>query len=331
MHNHLPYNRLDHGDFMENWQPHQGASDIWKIQGIIRESLIPDAVYSYRLSVYKIAYPMESFYAIQYTLGDILRASGYSERIIVPQVIKKNKFVDFDSESLFCGDSVQILDTEKALVVRLRGNEFGMDLRLDKDLDPVWFGEGGKLQLSGGKHSPFSMFVGVMPRMDTFGRLLLQGQDMRVEGVSSIEHSWGSIPVKRAKLHWEKFYLFFDDGDEVSIVDMPLISKKEGTYVDPAGTAVELNDFVFEPIEFMEIDEWRFSSKWQLDIPQLDKGPFYLMPLIPNQFSLPICRPLVGIYDKEGKCYGYGHGELMPGARNELSRIGLRHYKHTYK
>ncbi|MBQ1502227.1 MAG: hypothetical protein IIZ45_06415 [Firmicutes bacterium] len=328
MHNNLPYNRSDHGDFMENWLPHRDASDIWKIQGIFHESLVPEAVYSYRLSIYKVDYPLDSFYAVQYSLGDALKARSYSERIIVPRRPGKKAHIDFDFESMFCGDHAQILDTEKALVLRLRGNEFGIDLRIDKGSDSFWLGEGERVQMKvNQKLSRKGMFMGVMPQMHTFGRLMLEGMDMRVEGVSSIERTWGKMPLRSAKYHWENFYLFFDDGTEASLMTMPLISRKESLYIKEDGEPASVGDFVLEPVEFLEIDEWRFSSLWQLDMPSVGKGPFYLIPMIKNQFALPICRLLVGIYDKDGNRYGLGHAELMPGARNELDKIGLHMFK----
>ena len=330
MYSTLPYNKTEHGGFMENWLPHRDVLDIWKIQGIINESIISKATYSYSLTIYKVEYPLESFFAVQYSLGDILKATGFSERVIIPIIPGKKPQIDFDNESMFCGEHAQVLDTEKAIVLRLRGNGFGLDMRLDKFNDPIWLGEDGRFAVRDSKVASKSLYMGTMPAMRSFGRLYLDGQDLRVQGVSSIERCWGKVPVRDARIHWEKFYLFFNNNDEISLISMPLLQKQKGLYIPDQGETVAMDSFMIEPVEYLEIDEWRFSSLWRLRLPEIKQEPLYLIPMIKSQFVLPICRPVVGIFDRLGHNFGFGHVELMPGARNELDKIGLRLYKNNY-
>lgn len=330
MKNTVLYNKQEHGSFMENWLPHQDAADIWLVQGKLHEPTLPQAIYSFRLSIYKINYPFESFFTIQYSLGDALKDKDYNERVIIPILRGKKARLSFDADSIFLGENAQLLDTKYAYVLRLRGSDFGLDLRLDKDDPLVWYGDKGKVQLTKVKRESKSIFGCVRPNMDTFGRLFLEGKDFRVEGISSFERLWGKFPVKQAQLHWEKFYLFFNNRDEVMLMNFPLSGYIDGMFIPQKRKSIRLHNFFLEPVDYLELDEWRFSSLWRLDIPQIGKGPYYLISIIKSQFSLPICRPFIGIFDKTGKNYGYGHAELMPGARNELDRISLSVLKNAY-
>jgi hypothetical protein len=331
MHNTVPYNKEERGRFQENWRPHRDVADIWQIQGILHEPSLPQAVYSYNLSIFKISYPFESFYAIHYGLGDTLSAHDDNELAIIPIQKGDKAQLSFDEDSIFFDEHAQILDTEHAFALRLRGTDFGLDLRLDKKRPPVWYGENGKVYLSKIRREAKSLFGGVRTNMKTFGRLFLDGRDVRVEGVSALERCWGRVPYKIAQIHWEKFYLFLEDVGEVMLMNFPLGGFSEGIYIPKKGAPLRLSNYRLKTLDYLEIDDWRFSSLWQLDIPRVNLGPYYLIPVIKSQFALPVCRPLVGVFDKDGKNYGYGYAELMPGAQNKLDRISLDVFKNAPK
>jgi hypothetical protein len=241
--------------------------------------------------------------------------------------LHKKAHLSFDQDSLFFGEAVQVLNTQKAYVLRLRGKSFGLDLRLDKTIPVVWYGDDGKIVLTKARQENKTLTACSRSQLQTFGRLYIGGKDLHVEGVSSLERFWGNIPLKKANMQWERFYLFFNNHDELMLMNFPLGSHKEGTFIPKRGVTKHINDFDIESIDDLEIDDWRFTSLWQIDIPKINKGPFYLIPLIKSQYALPIARPFVGIYDKDGVNYGYGHAELLPGARNELTKIPLSLYK----
>ncbi len=330
MQNTVQYNKQKHGEsFMDEWLPHREASDIWQFQGIVHEIDAPQSIYSFRLVIYKINYLLEPFYAIHYNLSDILKTTDYTESIVIPIKPGKKIQLSFDEESLLFADMAQVLDTEHAVVLKLRGNEFAIELRLDKDYQPVWYGDDGKVFLARTPKESRAIFCCALPRMNTFGRITLAERDFRVQGISAIERSWGKMPLKSASTHWERFYLFFDDMDEMALINLPLAGHMDGIYLHHNLEPMRIREFSLEPVEYIEIDEWRFSSRWELNIPAINRGPYYLIPLIKSQFALPVCRPFVGIFDQEGKRYGYGYGELHPGARNELDTISLSFFKNA--
>ena len=99
--------------------------------------------------------------------------------------------LSFDDESFLFGDMAQVLDTEHAMVLRLRGNEFAIELRMDKDYPPIWYGDEGKVFLAPTEKETRAMFCCALPRMNTFGRITLGERDFRVQGIAAVERSWG--------------------------------------------------------------------------------------------------------------------------------------------
>ena len=126
-------------------------------------------------------------------------------------------------------------------------------------------------------------------------------------------------------------HVFLDNNTEFVVLDFPYGKQKYnvGFRMEPEKDISPLSSFELRAVDFLEIDEWRFGSGWRLEIS--DEEPLYLVPLIREQFVMAVPRPLLGIYDQEGKQLGYGFSELTPGARNELRRIPLRVYYKYWK
>ena len=326
----ISYNKNKHAEsLMDEWLPHREASDIWQFYGLIHEMDSPQSIYSFCLSIYRVHNLLEPFYSIYYSLTEVLKTTDYTERIVIPIKPGKRPQLSFDEESFLFGDVAQVLDTEHAVVLKSRGGEFSLELRMDKNCPPAWYGNNGQVALSSRKKDPRNIWGCAWPQMQTFGRINVGDRDFRVQGIAAIERLWGKLPLKAARSHWEKFYLFFDDGDEMSLINIPLADHNDGLYLHHNLPPMRISEFSIEPLEYIEIDEWRFSSRWELNAKSINRGPFYLIPLIKTQFALPVCRPLVGIFDQEGKKYGYGYAELQPGARNELDTISLSFFKNA--
>ena len=244
----IQYNKQKHGEtFMEEWLPHRDASDIWQFQGIVHEIDDPQSVYAFRLVIYRMNYLLESFYLIHYSLSEVLKTTDYTESIVIPIKPGKKMQLSFDDESFLFGDMAQVLDTKHAMVLRLRGNEFAIELRMDKDYPPIWYGDEGKVFLAPTEKETRAMFCCALPRMNTFGRITLGERDFRVQGIAAVERSWGKVPLKHASVHWERFYLFFDDMDEMALINLPLADHKEGMYLHHNLEPMRIQEFSLDP------------------------------------------------------------------------------------
>ena len=310
-----------HRSFQEDWLPHRGISDIWQLSGIFQESKIPQAVYSFRFSLYRVAAGVESFDRVRILLDDLLHNRSYGDRWNLRSSKGEREELHIDENSILFGEHAQILLEGNVMALRLRGESFGLDLRLDCPEHEFWFGTDGRMPIS--TEGRQKVHQCTLPGISAVGHLYLQNNSVRVEGKAVFERFFGKQPLRQAKYHWERFYLFMDNGDEIALTTFPYGGFHTGMWFPQAQEATLLSEYALDAIDYTEVDEWRFASSWKLQIPSISPTQVFLLPLYEKQFHLPISHPVLGIYDQEGRQLGLGLAELLPGARNQLSRIGL--------
>lgn len=327
MANTLAYDPRSHQSFEQEWRQHHNCTDIWAAQGIIHETLLPEASYSYRFSLQRTRAGMESYSSVHFSLSDITHNKCFEYRASFPHEKDERALLHIDGDSLLLGEAAQILVESDALALRLRSGEFGLDLRLDRAAPPFWYGADGLMNLSARPSSRRALWGCALPLMPAVGRLYFADYSMRVAGDSSFERMWGRFPARQAALHWERFYIFFNSGDQMMLMDFPFGKYGLAHCLPKEKDGFVMKDYQFTAVDFLELEEWRFANGWRLEAPEYRSHPFYLIPLINEQFRLPICRPLLGVFDRDGNRLGFALAELQPGARNELKRIPLSmHY-----
>jgi|GEM_PF-4841403 len=323
MENGLIYDAKAHQSFEQEWRPHHNCNDLWVSQGIFHEALLPESVYSYRASVQRSQAGGKGFCSVDFSLGDLLHAKSFEYHCLIREEKGGKELLYLDGDSLLFQDALQVLYERDALALRLRDAAFGLDLRLDRATEPYWYGGDGPLKLRSGSKALFGC---ALPFMKSVGRLYFSDYSMRVQGSSAFERLWGRFPWQQAAMHWERFYLFFNSGDQMMISEFPYGKLGMAWCLPENKQAFALKDYTMTAVDFLEIDEWRFASGWRLETPEYRSIPCYLIPLISEQFRLPVSRPTLGIFDKEGNRLGYALAELLPGARNELKRVPLGIY-----
>lgn len=313
--------------FDEDWLPHIGCSDTWRIFGMFAEPQIPEATYSFSVSVNRVQAGVGSFTAVKITIKDLLHSKLYSRRwkFLTSQENKDNLHID--ENSILFEEFFQLLMDPGAFAFRTINSEFRFDLRVERSGAEVWFGDDGRLPITASKNR--FMYQCILPQMPASGKFYLGDSMVNLVGNVTFLRHWGKMPIRRAQVHWEQFYLFLENGDEMLLYNFPYGKYRTGLWMPKDDSAVVCNDFSLESIEYTEVGDWRFSTSWKLTIPQFPMQSLYLVPMIDYQFHLPVCRPVLGIYDEHSKLYGYAFAELMPGARNEISRIGLKLYRKT--
>ena len=334
MQNLLVYTTKEHKGFMDEWQPHRNCSDFWSIYSILKDETPGGSVYAFCITIRQIRIALDSFCEVFCSLTDVTHSRTWEQRYLVPHVIRnKHKELYFDHNSFFCGDRVQILFEGDAVAVRIDLGELHLDICAEATTPTQWAGETGGLQLKNGLKSTTTLMSSWTPYLHCVGKLWMRETErpLRLEGTGAFERLWGIFPTANAKVHWEKFYVFLDNNTEFVVLDFPYGKQKYnvGFRMEPEKDISPLSSFELRAVDFLEIDEWRFGSGWRLEIS--DEEPLYLVPLIREQFVMAVPRPLLGIYDQEGKQLGYGFSELTPGARNELRRIPLRVYYKYWK
>lgn len=316
------YDGKTYTGFDADWRPHRKCSDFWLAQGLVHESGIPEAAYAFHLSLMRINAGLESFLRVDISLSDLLHGKLYASRLCLPYITKIERFDCYiDEESIICGQQAQVMLAPDGLALRLRGEDFGVDLRLDRMMPEIRLGSPGEIFLTKNRHPHYVLRGGALPHLKAGGCIYTPQGRLRVEGTAGFEHYWGQYPLKRAAVHSEHFYLFFERGDQIMINEFPYGGHRFGHCFPLKHKPFAFDQFEVEAVEYTEVDDWRFSAGWRLRLPQYSQTAYYLAPLIPEAFRLPVCCPVAGVFDKDGNRLGYAVGQLMPGARNEVDKI----------
>lgn len=310
--NDLPYS------LERDWQPHRRQSDLWVVQGVIHESRIKQAVYSFRLTVNRVAAGLESFCAVNVSVSDLLHDRSYGDRWSIHHLNAEKEGLSIDHNSLLFQDSAQLLLEEDALAMRLQGEEFSLELCLTRNQELCR----QALPLAE-NNAPRALNHLLLPRLVCRGRLGLGDYSARVEGSGSVERIWGKYPLRRTNCHWERFYLFFDHGDEMTLTSYPRADFRTGLCLMRGREPFALKDYELEALDFQAEGEWQFAAGWRLTIPQYSKTSYYLLPLLTQPLQLPVASAPLGVFDKDSNRLGYAIAELMPGAYADKDKMGL--------
>lgn len=128
----------------------------------------------------------------------------------------------------------------------------------------------------GAQAAPFQFYV--QPRLRARGTLLAGGGPIDVDGVFSLEHAWGELPLPGGPVGNDRFSLYLDDDTELILVRTHRVraggertASTTGLLNDPQGSAVPLAD---DDVTLEPIDHWtsprtgtRYPIRWSLEIP----------------------------------------------------------------
>lgn len=325
----ISLNHREGHSFDENWLPHRSATNIWQVQGLFWERHIPQAACAFRMSVHRVAAGINAFTAIAMSIDDLLHSRSYAGRWSFNSLNNEAGGLFIDEDSIIYQEKVHILLADPALALRLREGEAGLDMRMERAQAEVCHDKLGEpLVIGPPKRRRGALHYCLLPRLKCGGHFYLPDGSVRVEGRAMAERLWGRVPLRRADSHWERFCLYFEDGNQVLLTEFPyagghfaLILPADLSQPKPVAA-----DFRLEAIDFIEVEEWRFAAGWRLTMEELPHHTVYLIPLIKEQYSLPTPRPVLGLFDKNGNHLGYALSELLAGARNELDKISLKMY-----
>ena len=165
-------------------------------------------------------------------------------------------------------------DTSHLLRAMSDDGRFGVDLRLDANRPPVLHGQDGFSQkgLQTGNASHYYSLT----RMETTGELRLDGEMVRVAGLSWMDHEFGTTFLEPAQQGWDWFSLQLGDGTDLMAYvlrrrDGTVDAHSSGTLVRPNGLVVPL---AAEDLELVPGREWvsptsraRYPVEWVVRIP----------------------------------------------------------------
>ena len=158
----------------------------------------------------------------------------------------------------------------------LKGGDrnFGIDLMLTPEKNPVIHGRNGISQKAEGEG--YASHYYSIPRLKTEGRIFLQNKEVPVQGISWMDHEFGSSQLREYQVGWDWFSIQLDNRMELMFYqirqkDGKIDPYSSGTIIFPDGTYQHLTKKEFQ-IEVL--DHWKSSksaaaypSKWRVQVP----------------------------------------------------------------
>jgi predicted secreted hydrolase len=116
--------------------------------------------------------------------------------------------------------------------------DFGIDMRLTPERPPVIHGIDGVSQKSAGLGNASHYYS--LTRLTTHGRLRLGGDTLAVEGLSWMDHEFGSARLSNTHTGWDWFSVQLSDGRDLMLYRMRMVDGRldtcsSGTLVEPDG------------------------------------------------------------------------------------------------
>ena len=158
---------------------------------------------------------------------------------------------------------------------RLRASvpEFGLDLTLDPGKTPVVHGSRGISQK--GSQPGNATHYYSMTRMPTRGKLRVNGADLEVDGLSWMDHEFGTSFLEPSQAGWDWFSIQLDDRTELMLFELrrsdgTIDPHSSGTLIDATGQTrpIGAEDFRLTPgTRWTAQSGAKYPSSWQIRVP----------------------------------------------------------------
>jgi len=314
-------------EYNDEWYPHNKMHDEWRFCGILYDNRCDVNAYSYDCSLKKIMVYGSMAYIANVSVSDIIGGDVFTERVSVSISSGRKIGVEVDDDSIFIGGYAQILNSKFAVALNIYLNNCHLSLCLVKNNQEDCFGDTNGIVGFTDKKPVQSLSTIVLPNMTSSGKLTINNRTILLSGTSVAERTFGNYWLKYAEGHGEKFNIFFNNGDQMILFNLPFIKKSYGKYFPDQAESSIIDEFSIEATEYKEVNDWRFGSVWYINIPGIQEQKYFIIPLIDEQFALPCSWITAGVYNCNGDKVGYCIGELLPGARNELEKIAMSLFK----
>jgi predicted secreted hydrolase len=152
--------------------------------------------------------------------------------------------------------------------------DFGIELMLTPGKNPVIHGQNGISQKAEGEG--YASHYYSIPRLKTEGKLFLQNKEIPVQGISWMDHEFGSSQLREYQVGWDWFSIQLDKRLELMFYqvrhkDGKIDPYSSGTIIFHDGTHQHLPQKEFE-IEVLA--QWKsqksgaiYPSKWRVKVP----------------------------------------------------------------
>jgi len=316
----IPYREVDHGNFEEEWPPHEGVTGWWYATGYLQDNDNPDHIYSYQYTQFNFPYLPETpnirnpIYQLNLTFTDLQTGQYLSEEVRSPAAEK----VYANEDSVIFGDT-RLVRGKNSMTLVCEGDRIQYSFELKMAKRPVWHADNGVLVM-GLPNDPQERTVyysytnlpttGEVSYMNKAGDKLT----LQVEGKSWFDRQWG--PAKH--VFWEWLSLRFFDDEEVMLFAFPNANYQDATYINAEGNTRIFSNYTYKPMKTVKVKRLAYSMGWDLNIPGIKEEHYRIIPFLENQYN-PIVNGKLGYFEAmckiindDGTLVGYAFAEILP-------------------
>ena len=158
--------------------------------------------------------------------------------------------------------------------LRAGDETFGIDLELESGRQPLLHGEAG-LSRKGSQKGNASHYYS-LTRMPTRGRIRVDGREFEVDGLSWMDHEFGTSFLEPEQIGWDWFALQLDSGQDLMLFQVRRSDGRSdphssGTLLEASGQSRALgkSDFSLEPVRtwLSPHSGARYPVQWRLSLP----------------------------------------------------------------
>jgi predicted secreted hydrolase len=170
-------------------------------------------------------------------------------------------------------------------LLKAGGREFGLELLLTPEKNPIVHGQNGVSQKAEGEG--YASHYYSIPRLKTEGKVFLKNRELPVHGISWMDHEFGSDQLREYQVGWDWFSIQLDNGIDLMFYQ---IRHKEGK-LDPfsSGTIIfqkgDSQHLLLKEFQIESLDQWKsqksgaiYPSEWRIVVP----GPQIELMLTPR-------------------------------------------------
>ncbi|HSO76175.1 MAG TPA: lipocalin-like domain-containing protein [Blastocatellia bacterium] len=226
-----------------------------------------------RKSVNPSRWAVRDLYIAHFAISDIDRESFHSfERINRAAIGWAG--ADSASYRVWNDDWVARLD-EQAHVLNAKDEDYELSLRLDPAKPEAIHGENGisKKGAAGGNASHYYSLT----RLKTSGSLMIGGESFEVDGLSWMDHEFGTSFLEVEQAGWDWFSIQLEDGRDLMVFQ---IRRSDGS-IDPhsSGTLIEADGRTThiprDELKLIPGEAWRsaasgasYPARWTIELPR---------------------------------------------------------------
>ena len=232
--------------------------------------------------------------------------------------------VELGESRLRFGERAEVLKTTEGLQLRLFHSAFSLTLSLG-------YGQGGyrRREPDEGAAAPTgeqepSPYAFAYPTMPAGGYLTVAEETMPVTGSVWFFGRNAPFAALRPQAHWERFHLWFDDGDRLSLTVMPRLGVTDGMWLPSCQSPAPLTDVSVRPLRTAEAAGLAWSCAWEAAIPGVKAGCYGITPLFNGHLRFGCFEQLCAVTDPQGYQVGLCFTQALFGVRNPGSIQILR-------